>query len=537
MAYLHTPTIACTASSFPTPILDGVQILSLDANLVPNYTAQSPPFFNPNHGTISPVQLDFCNVTIIHTHPSRPASSPEDRVETQIWLPTKVRDNSREQAWNGRLQAVGGGGFIAGLYSYMLTAMDAAMAEGYATVATNAGIYATDINGGDADSWFLPNGPGKPDYFALENFAYRSIGEMGLLAKQVVKSYYGSEARYSYFSGCSNGGRQGYVLAQRYPDQYNGIAACAPALYTDEWVENYWAQQIMKDTNSYPWLCELNALSAAAVATCDLLDGVEDGILQEPDKCAFDPYSMLGESICCTDKGLGGTAKVSEAAVLIAQGTWTGNRTFLKDVHFRGETGGYDVKLDYAGSTTCSNITQSCMGGPDPLTLNLMRIFVQQDKSWDPRNITDAQLEAIRLKSLASLSDIGTNSHNLSAFKQSGGKMITYHGTSDPAVSYKTSRRFYDAATKNDGDLHDFYRLFLAPGLGHGVGGRGAYPHTTFRALVKWVEGGVVPGKLEATSEPDGEGRVINRILCAYPQVAVWDGVGSDDEFESWKCA
>jgi feruloyl esterase len=270
-----------------------------------------------------------------------------------VWLPTTT--------WNGRLQAIGGGGFIAGLYGYMFIAMDAAIAEGYATVSSNAGIYATDINGGDAHTWALsPNG--SVNYFMLENFAYRSVGEMTVLAHEVIKSYYEKDAEKSYFSGCSNGGRQAYALAQRYPDYYDGIAACAPGIFWDETVEMYWSRQYMDEKGEYPWPCEYDALRAAAIQACDGYDGIEDGILGEPDKCDFDPFSIVGEEVECA--AASGRVRISEVAAVLAKAHWTGERP--AGVDFRSQTGGYEVDLKAVAGTSCSNGT--CVGVPGKQT-------------------------------------------------------------------------------------------------------------------------------------------------------------------------
>lgn len=409
------PIISCTSSSFSNPNISDASVLSLSAFLVQNYTASSPPFYNPNHGTITPVTLDFCNVTITHTHPGA-----NDIVETQIWLPTST--------WNERLQVVGGGGYIAGLFGYMFVAMDGALAEGYATASTNAGIYATDINGGDAHEWaLLPNG--SINLPLIKNFAYVSLGDMSVIAKSIVKSYYGSKEKYSYFSGCSNGGRQGYQLAQRYPKAFDGIAACAPGIYWDEWVENFWAQQLMSSEASYPHGCELDALHQAAVEACDELgDGVKDGIMSEPDLCDFDPYLMVGKSVECPDAGH--NVKVSKIAAQIAQSVWKNQRQ--PGINFQGQPAGYDVDLKYAGGTTCSP-NSTCIGNPDLLTLNYIRTFVKKDTSWDPSGMTREELENLRAQSVREYKDIlGITSYELSAFRDNGGKMITYQGTVSP---------------------------------------------------------------------------------------------------------
>ncbi|KAF2110768.1 feruloyl esterase [Lophiotrema nucula] len=517
-----SPVLSCSAALIPRPTVFGASILSLTASLVKDYTAQSPPFMNPNHGTIPPVILDFCNITIHHTHPGT-----NDDVVSQIWLPTS------NGSFNGRLQGVGGGGFIAGLYDYMFIEMDAAIAEGYAAVSSNAGIYTTDVNGGDADQWALLS-PGNVNYNALRNFASQSLYDMTILAKDIIKSYYGEALKYSYFSGCSNGGRQGYVLAQRFPELYDGIAACAPAIFWNEvLVEGHWAQQFMTERNEFPRPCELDYLHLAAIAACDELDGVKDGILQNPDSCTFVASSVLDQSIVCPEAG-NKTVKISQTAVDIAHATWTGYLPQYAEVEFQTPTGGFDVDLKFLAGTNCSNGT--CVGVASPFVPNWMRLFVAKDKDWKPGNLTRQDFEKMRMFSSREYqSVIGILDYDLGGFKERGGKLITYHGTSDPAVPYKSTLRFYQGVQAHDASVADYYRVFLAPGLGHAIGGLGAYPNTTFHALVDWVEKGIAPDSLQATSQPDANNKTINRVLCAWPKQANFTG-GNANEFTSWTC-
>ncbi|KAF2259424.1 putative feruloyl esterase [Lojkania enalia] len=521
MSNLTLPVIPCATSAFTIPSIFGLSVLKLTATQVKNYTASSPPFYNPNHGETPPVTLDFCNVTITHTHPGQ-----NDAIITQIYLPSKI--------WNGRLQSIGGGGYIAGLHDYMFVAMDAAIAEGYVTAATNAGLYTTDINGNDADTWALLS-PGNVDLNALRNFASASLRDMTLLAKAIIQTYYGQKVKYSYWSGCSNGGRQGMVLAQMYPGLYDGIAACAPGLFWDEWVENYWGQLLMNERGHYPWPCEADALRKFMLDACDALDGANDGILQVPEECGFEARSVLGRKIECPDAG--SEVKISETAVLIAEGVWQNRRP--ADINFQGNAAGYDADLKILGSTSCSNGV--CVGDSDPLTLNLMRIFVKKDITWDPRTMTRKGFEDLRQQSVREYrSIIGISDYDLRGFKEAGGKMITYQGTgcgqSDPLVSYKNTLKFYNSVREQDPSVHDYYRVFLAPGLGHAVGGPGAYPNETFHALVEWVENGIAPEELRSTSAPDAVGKTINRVLCAYPKRAIYNGSGDVNDFRSWNC-
>jgi len=221
-------------------------------------------------------------------------------------------------------------------------------------------------------------------------FAERSLGDLAVLGKSVVKSYYGVVPKYSYWSGCSNGGKQGYVLAQRYPEAFDGIAAGAPGLYWDEQVENFWAQALMQESSEYPW----SGVDKAAVKACDTMDGVEDGILGVSDKCTFDPKSLIGTTIDCPDARR--QVQISETAAQIVDGVWRNKRP--SGIDFQSVAAGYDVDLRYARSTNCS--TRKCTGSPDPLTVNWIRIFVKKDMTWDSTNVARKELERLRRQSV-----------------------------------------------------------------------------------------------------------------------------------------
>jgi hypothetical protein len=241
-------------------------------------------------------------------------------------------------------------------------------------VATNAGLNGTDVYGGDVDQWAL-RADGTFNVDLGRNFADRSLLELGLLGKSAIKSYYGHEPEYSYWSGCSGGGRQGYVLAQRYPGLFDGIAAGAPALYWDERVEEYWAQQMMNEEGIYPQPCEFTALREKMLEACDWLDGVEDGILQVPEQCELDPKTLVGQNVSC--KGApGGVVRISKTAADVAAWIWRNEKPTSVDM--QGQTGGYDVDLRSSAGTTCFE-NGTCTGKPDPLTANWMKSFVKKD--------------------------------------------------------------------------------------------------------------------------------------------------------------
>jgi hypothetical protein len=195
--------------------------------------------------------MSFCNVTLTHTHPKQ-----DDRIVSQVWLPVQPE-------WNGRLKMVGGGGFVAGRAYFTDLTMAVAVADGYATVTTDGGVP-TD----NSVDWVLLS-PGNLNMLALQNFAYVALQDAALAAKNVVKSFFGRSPLFSYFDGCSQGGRQGYAFAQRYPDVFDGIHAASPAINAELWVAEYFPQQVMNELKGFPHPCEIDALTNLAIKACD----------------------------------------------------------------------------------------------------------------------------------------------------------------------------------------------------------------------------------------------------------------------------
>jgi Tannase and feruloyl esterase len=252
-------------------------------------------------GTVEDVPA-YCEVTVTLTHPG-----DGDHAKVRTWLPAA--------GWNGRFQALGGSAFQAGDNE---AGLGAAVKNGYAVTTTDAGV-------GDAidTSWAL-DGSGQVDTALLRNFASRSQHEAAVVGKEVVAAVYGEHASYSYFTGCSTGGRQGYKEAQRHPGDYDGILADAPAVNWDEFeVATLWPQVVMNNEKTYPSACEFKAFTEAAVTACDPLDGVRDGLVNDPERCAFDPRTLIGTTVVCDGREL--TVTAADAAVV--RKIWDGPRT------------------------------------------------------------------------------------------------------------------------------------------------------------------------------------------------------------------
>ncbi|KAH9865466.1 hypothetical protein J1614_009050 [Plenodomus biglobosus] len=488
---------ACAPSALPFPTIPQAKFQTIEASLIHNFSTFVPFSNNPNAGDVNAQNLNFCNVTITHTHPGT-----NDTLTTKIFLPI-------QPAWNERLHAVGGGGWVAGLHPLIDDRMYAALAGGYATVTTDGGVPSTNV----ADDWALSS-PGHVDVNTLQNFASVSINDATLAAKSIVKSFYGQAPKFSYFSGCSQGGRQGIMAAQRYPDLFNGIAAAAPAIYYPQlFVSAFYPQQVMNEMGQYPRPCELDAMTQAAIQACDAQDGTQDGLIADPDACHFDPFSLVGQDLACADTG--STIQISETAAKVAEASWNGSRA--ADDSFLWYTYGHETNLTAAScpaQTSCSSTKGPCKGVPRGIWTDWIRLFVKKNAKFDTGTMSRGDYEDVFRQGVREFdSVIGTSDVDLRKFEQAGGKMITYHGMADMGIPFRNTRHYYNAVSAISPNIHAFYRLFEAPGLSHCTGGIGGQPLKVFDALVDWVERGVAPQTLEATNQE----RQVN-VLCPYPQ-------------------
>jgi hypothetical protein len=413
MAFPAVPASICSPQAIPTPTVFGAKFLSLEASIVTNYTRYVPEYYNMNHGAIFVQNATFCNVTLRYTHPGQ-----NDLVTVEAWLPL--------DSWNGRLQAIGGGGWVAGMFELSYMEMAGAIGEGYATITTDAGL-------GSATSptdWALLSS-GNVNLYALQNLGSVSLNDEAIVGKSLIESFYGEPPKYSYWSGCSQGGRQGLMLAQRYPTVYDGIVASAPAINWGEFVATlFWPQLIMRLLRQYPHGCELDELTAAAILACDGNDGVVDGLISDMDSCHFDPFSLVGTVFNCSTTG--SEMQISETAAIVANATWTGARSSDGSFLWYGLNYGADLTGDstIAGiATTHCFSNDSCVGVPLNLSTQWFQLFVEKDPAFNYANLTHQDFDRIVHASVQRFTDIiGTNDPDLSEFRNAGGKMLAFHG-------------------------------------------------------------------------------------------------------------
>ena len=428
----------------------------------------------------------------------KPSSDSDIKIE--VWLPVS--------GWNGKLQAVGNGGW-AGSISY--PAMGRALAQGYATSSTDTG------HTGASGSFAL----GHPE--KLIDFAYRAPHEMTVTAKAAIGAFYGNAPKLSYWNGCSTGGRQALMQAQRFPNDYDGIiagAAANPKTHLDAW--RIWMTQTMfKDQASVIPASKFPMIHEAVVNACDRIDGVKDGLIDDPTRCTFDPKVLQckgGDSSSCLT-----AAQVATANVIMNP---------VKD-----RNTGAEIFPGYAPGTELG--WGRLLGGPDPYpnALENFRYVVFGDQKWDWRTFQlERDLAIANKTSRDTLGPIGTD---LSAFVKHGGKLLMYHGWSDPSIAPGASINYYESAlraTRSPQKTGGWVRLFMAPGMGHCAGGEGPDTFDMVSALERWVEGGKAPERVVASK--GAAGKVIRtRPLCPYPQVARYKGTGSIDAAENFVCA
>ncbi|MGW5658804.1 tannase/feruloyl esterase family alpha/beta hydrolase [Streptomyces sp. NPDC003758] len=462
-------------------------------------------------GTVTDVPA-FCEVTVTLTHPG-----DGDHAKVRTWLPVS--------GWNGRFQGLGGAAYLAGDNNVGLAT---AVKDGYAATTTDAGV-------GDAldTSWAL-NSKGKVNTALLKNFASRSQHEAAVVGKEVVDGVYGKRASYSYFTGCSTGGRQGYMEAQRYPTDYDGILADAPAINWGEFeVATLWPQVVMNNEKTYPAPCEFKAFTDAAVEACDSLDGVKDGLVNDASRCDFDPRRLIGTKVVCNGKEL--TVTAADAAVV--RKIWDGPRTPSGRKLWSGVPIG--ANLAALAGVSDPDANGNVKGAPFQVPADWVRLWVAKDPSLDVSKITYSRFTRLFEQSEAEYDKvIGTDDPDLSAFLKSGGKLLTWHGQADQYIPTQGTVQYREQVEREMGGskrVDDFYRLFLAPNTDHcGLNGLDGSADG-LAALTAWVEHGKAPKTLPATLI-NADGQTVTRDLCSYPSVSRYKGHGDTTAASSFRC-
>ena len=415
--------------------------------------------------------------------------------------------------WNERFEMVGNGGW-AGTIS--LAAIDTAVRAGYAATSTDTGHDAQKEPGAS----FAYPGPNNP-YAARKtiDFGYLAVHETALLAKKTIRAYYGTDPRYSYWVGCSTGGRQGLMEAQRYPEDFDGYVVGAPVLnLTGLQTKSVYNYRIAGTGPGKIEAAKMPALSQAFLEKCDALDGVKDGLVENPLRCNFDPARDLEK--CTGDSD--GPGCFTSAQIEALKKIYDGVRDSKGNLLFPGMPPGGDGAA-VNGFQLAGSFMKFMAFDPAP------------GPDWDFHSFNidrdPARMSAIALRIDATIPD-------LTAVKMRGGKILHYHGWADPGVSPKMSIDYHEAAMKIVGrqGADDFYRLFMVPGMGHCQGGPGCGSVDWLTPVVNWVEKGTAPSMLIGAHLERGRA-TRTRPVCAYPNEARYKGSGSIDAAENFTCA
>jgi feruloyl esterase len=454
----------------------------------PGATAGDEPAARPRGFSTLPA---FCRVVATLT------PSTDSDIKIEVWMPA--------ENWNGKFQAVGNGAF-SGTIAY--PAMATALGRGYATGSTDTG------HEGNTGSFAL----GHPE--KLIDFGWRAVHEMTVTSKTIISTYSSSPPRLSYFNGCSAGGRQGMMEAQRFPADYDGIVAGAPGL---DWTGRAsqavrGAQLLEKNEAARLSPTKQQRLHAAVLKACDGLDGIEDGLIGDPMRCTFDPAVLQ-----CS--GADDGSCLTAAQVATAKSVYSP----LVDARTKRQTSGLKPGSELGWTDLGWTASARATG------LDQFRFIVVKDPRW-----TVAQFNASTDLGRADAADdntVNALNPNLKPFIERGGKLIQYHGWSDPQISPGNSVQYYQDVLKtvDARTVQGSHRLFMAPGMAHCGGGEGPNTFDMMGALERWVEQRQTPDQIIALHATNG---TVDRTrpLCPYPQVAKYNGSGSTDQAANFSC-
>lgn len=458
--------------------------------------------FVPAGSALAPIMTnnspEFCRISA--------SISPTvgSRIKIEVWLPS---------LWNGKFFGFGGGGFE-GSYAIANIVLRRQVGEGYAGVVTDAGHDA----GGDP-KWAL-NQPQK-----IIDFGHRANHLGAVVAKAVVANYYGQPAKLGYFHGCSNGGRDALMLAQRYPGDYDAIAVGAPANSFTARLAAFSQMGLDFATPAGKSLVpKLKLLNDAALAKCDTLDGVSDGVIERPNLCPLDPAELQCKS------GSTSASCLSAPEVALARKMYRG-------------TVGSNGKLIMSGFSVGSELKWTPPPANENMGTALYRYMVYNDPNWPADSFKLDRDYAAGLKKMGPILD--STEPDVRSFLRRGGKLLMYHGWNDTAIPPGNSLRYYSQMLKTVGrENARNVRLFMMPGVDHCGDGRGPDYVNFVDGLDRWRESGVAPEQLIAEKHDNKLAfysqmptKVVrSRPICAWPKAALYKGTGSTDDAANFVC-
>jgi feruloyl esterase len=431
----------------------------------------------------------FCRVTAT----IKPSSDSDIKVE--VWLPAS--------GWNGKFQGIGNGAWQG---SITIADLATGLRRGYAIAGTDTGH-----EGGSAS--FALGHPEK-----VIDFGYRAVHEMTVKGKAITTAFYDNSApKFSYFVGCSAGGKQAIKETQKFPADYDGVVAGSPGVnWSGRALQSIWVGQAVAQA---PLSREKFAtINAAAVAACDMNDGVKDGVIENPRLCKFDPQVLL----CKAEESNSCLTAPQVDAVRKIYANVSNSRTKQSLV---------------AGFSPGSEIGWTTMAGAQPFGpgVDLFKYIVFNDANWDFKTLNwDSDLD----KTLKASKDMDALDPNLKPFFDRGGKIISYHGWTDPQISPGSTVDYYQTVLDTMGGaskVQQNYRLFMVPGMNHCGGGTGTDQFEKLTELEQWVEKGKAPDSIVASHLTGGKVDK-TRPLCPYPQTAAYKGSGDTNDAANFVC-
>ena len=456
-------------------------------------------------------------------------------IKFEVWIPT-------DGSWNGKYEQLGNGGFAGSIWVAFIAN---AVSRGYAAAATDDGTSGPPSG--------APTLLGHPDL--QKDYGFRAIKVTTDTSKIIIEELMGKKPRYSYFNGCSCGGREALMEAQRFPHDFDGIIVGSPAndLVGLLGASFLWNMQALLNgpqtdgvPDAYIPASKLGLLSSAALIQCAGKDGgvSTDAFLNDPSKCHFDPAVVACKS------GQDPNTCLTKAQVEAAKKIYWGPHNLRGQLIFPGyEPGSNSYPANWPNWLV--GTSSSSPGGQNSLAKGFWcdEVFGKANCPYLSINI-DKEFQKAR-KAIAPI--VNSTNPDLRSFKRRGGKMIQYAGWADTAVAPENGLNYYEKVEKGMRDVHDFYRVFMAPGMAHCYGGAGPNSfgngasngpvidakHDLLKSLELWVEQGVAPDKIIATkyvNDDPLQGVALQRPLCPYPQIAKYDGRGKTTAPSSFKC-
>ena len=443
------------------------------------------------------------------------------------------------ETWNGKFVMGGGGGFVGVVQNTSL--MFGSLQKGYATVGTDTGHAGHPANG----SWAYNN------LERLVSFGHQAVHRTAVTAKALITDYYASDISRSYFTGCSRGGGQGFMEAQRYPEDFDGIVAGSPAY---DWT-GVAAAATQISAAMYPDPSDLQAavvgpaeqrlIESSYLEMCDAMDGIEDGILNDPRQCGFDVATLLCEGektdSCLSEEQLAAVRVVydgpkdSQGRPLYygfpfggegAEGGWS--RWLTGGLKYDDDADDFQEGVDMGPFESPVTPSAHFAFGKD-----IMRYFIYNDPEW---SYVGYDYDNLAKDGALAAETLNATDPDLSAFRERGGKMLIYNGWSDNAQTSLAFADYYEQVLAHDATAADDVRMFLMPGVEHCIGGPGPSWVNFLDEIDNWVETGNPPDQvtaywLDETMQPSGA-----RPVCAYPEVAQYDGEGDTRDASSFSC-